>query len=173
MKRIIRNVGLLLGGVLVAMTLFGCDNLKSPPEERLADELCQKIIDALPKDDADALKKILAPEVLETDDLQVGIEYCMQLYNGTLISFESHGSHYQSVLGVGRSEKIVARYDIETDTENYVLYFNHFMLNKDNQDLEGIYSLKLVTAESEKDESNPGLDSDERKVIGIYNPEWD
>ena len=46
-------------------------------------------------------------------------------------------------------------------------------LNKDNQDLEGIYSLKLVTAESEKDESNPGLDSDERKVIGIYNPEWD
>ena len=54
-----------------------------------------------------------------------------------------------------------------------VLYFNHFMLNKDNQDLEGIYSLKLVTAESEKDESNPGLDSDERKVIGIYNPEWD
>lgn len=64
MKRIIRNVGLLLGGVLVAMTLFGCDNLKSPPEERLADELCQKIIDALQKDDADALKKILAPEVL-------------------------------------------------------------------------------------------------------------
>ncbi|MFR8461987.1 MAG: hypothetical protein ACLVEX_12640 [Ruthenibacterium lactatiformans] len=57
MKRIIRNVGLLLGGVLVAMTLFGCDNLKSPPEERLADELCQKIIDALQKDDADALKK--------------------------------------------------------------------------------------------------------------------
>ncbi|MFQ7004186.1 MAG: DUF5104 domain-containing protein [Ruthenibacterium lactatiformans] len=114
----------------------------------------------------------MAPSI-KTDDLQVGIEYCMQLYNGTLISFESHGSHYQSVLGVGRSEKIVARYDIETDTENYVLYFNHFMLNKDNQDLEGIYSLKLVTAESEKDESNPGLDSDERKVIGIYNPEWD
>ena len=47
------------------------------------------------------------------------------------------------------------------------------MLKKDNQDLEGIYSLKLVTAESEKDESNPGIDSDERKVIGIYNPEWD
>jgi len=110
-------------------------------------ETAQSIVAALDARDAEALRSLMSQKTIrEATDLDEGIAYTMELYQGTSIRFEEHGNAYCDHYGTpGRTKSTDACYEIWTEYEHYTLYFELWHFNEADPTKEGVYRIVLKT----------------------------
>lgn len=126
------------------------------------------LIDALISKDIDALKSIMSPASIATEDFEKGFEYSCSFFDEEIVSKEMGGSHNGGYLGVstfgGTYFKLI------TANENeIVVSFECYFTDSENPDNIGICSIVVTTSDSVQ----PNEQSDYvRNRFGIFNPEW-
>ena len=137
-----------------------------------ADEAQEVIVEALANQDAELLKTVLSERALESSDLEAGIEYSFELFEGTVIDIEKKGSQISGYYESGQhSKKISQIYILTTDSGRvYDLYIELWGQQPFDPDRLGVDKMKIYDKEAD--------DSDQVSIYelensGIYNPSWD
>lgn len=174
MKKIIS----LLGGILILISLSGCiDIIKKRPETRKAERVFQEIIVAFDNRDTEALIDMFSPKVQnETEDLDDGISYIFSIYEGKMKEFVTYPNNSSNHWGSdGNTERIEGEFRIITDKQEYMLDFCFYSTNQKDENMLGVFCLKLVTVEefnnaiAEKAYQYSGA----YDRFGVYYPKWD
>jgi hypothetical protein len=184
---------ILVGIVALLFLLSGCSVLRALiiDERKENIQMAERIVSALDAKDEEALKGLLSKKTIEeASDLNEGIAYTMDLYKGSSIKFEDHGSYYSDHYGSpGRSKHNDARFDVWTDEGQYVLYFEFWLMKDDDPDMLGVYRMSIVTIEDD-DEDAKKASAEKQKATesgalfewnygatynrpGIYHPGWE
>jgi hypothetical protein len=170
-----RKIVVLLGVIMLMMSLAGCSLLKGfVNEEYESKKMALKIIEALENKDEDALRNVFSPKALaEADDFDEGLEYIMNVYEGSLVKCERNTSHGSNHFGTpGRTWMVEVSFNVVTDKQTYYLGFRYWIINEQDPNAEGLYTIKLDSRETTSSEGYfKGLGHYDRP--GIYRPGWD
>jgi hypothetical protein len=175
MKRRIVIVGVML--LMMAMGLFGCF-FGSPrvavDSKQEANAMADRIIDALETEDEDALKSVFSQKALvEAEDIDEGIAYIFDLYQGSHVEIERLGNRTSEHFGdPGQTKSISAQCNITTDEGKYVLAFIYKTIDEADPSAVGVRRIVLINYD---EYTNPGVkdyggDADRP---GIYHRGWD
>ncbi len=127
----------------------------------------EQLIDALTNKDIDALKKIMSPAAVATEDFEKGFEYSCSFFDEEIVSSEMGGSNYggkgASITFGGTSFKLTT-----VNQNEIIVSFKCYYTHKESDNV-GIYRIVVGTFDSP--EPNNQIDSI-RKRLGIFNPEW-
>ena len=120
------SIAIAIGMVAASLLLSGC-GFALFDEQQLGDDAAHTIMVAIEEDDMDALFPLLAPCALEADDLQEGFSYAHSVLDGPVVSIERHGTSYgKQVRGFIWSRSILGRYDVATESGDYLLSFEYY-----------------------------------------------
>jgi hypothetical protein len=121
-------------------------------EDNISNKLFQEIVDALNKKDQQALRNLFSPNALkEADDIDGGIEYLMDLYQGTIISKE--GGFDEGSGGNDHGAKtydVASKYDVTTEVDKYVLFFVDRVIDTENPENIGLTTLEIIKGINEE-----------------------
>lgn len=118
-------------------------------EEELTSNMIEKIIEALENKDSKALKNLFSENAkINSNNLEEGVEYLLQLYEGNSVSLENHLGGTSESIEYGKVYKrINSHYVVNTDKETYDFYFIVEYSNFDDNK-NGLFQL-IVTKASE------------------------
>lgn len=127
-----------------------------------------EVIDALINNDIEALKVLMSPSAVDTDDFEKGFEYSCSFFDEEIISrtmggYSNGTSLTLSTFGTTGFELITASQNtISVSIKYYFTYIEH-------PENVGVYALTVTTPDS----AHPNEHSDYyHNRPGIYNPEW-
>ena len=167
------SIAIAIGMVAASLLLSGC-GFALFDEQQLGDDAAHTIMVAIEEDDMDALFPLLAPCALEADDLQEGFSYAHSVLDGPVVSIERHGPSYgKQVRGFIWSRSILGRYDVATESGDYLLSFEYYPQNTIDRSKQGICRIYFDTEEAYT-ESGELLD-ERRQTAEEHNfeePEW-
>ena len=126
-----------------------------------------QVIDALINKDIDALKKIMSPAAVATEDFEKGFEYSCSFFNEEIVSIEMGGINAG---GGGTSTFGGAGFTLTT-VNNNVIYVSVkcYFTDSKNPDNIGVCYIVVTTQNSIR----PNKQSDYiRNRFGIFIPEW-
>ncbi|MEA4968353.1 MAG: DUF5104 domain-containing protein [Bacteroidaceae bacterium] len=109
----------------------------------MADDRCEEIINSLNNKDSEALKNMFSPNALKgASDIDDGIKYLMEFYQGKMISKDgavitSGSKNYAAI-----TSELECNYEVETDSDSYVIYFIDVLTDTGNPDNVGLICLK-------------------------------
>lgn len=136
-------------------------------DEQMAD-IGNQIVDALIAKDIDALKEIMSPFAVDTDDFEKGFEYSCSFFDEEIVSRELHGCTNGTLQGVYRrsSSAIVLT---TVNQKEIVVSFKCYFTHRRESDKIGVDCITVTTPNS----IHPNEHDDYyRNRSGIYNPEW-
>lgn len=127
-----------------------------------------QLIDALINKDIDALKNIMSPAAIVTEDFEKGFEYSCSFFDEKIVSREMGGSHHGGHLGVSTFGGTF--FKLTTVNKNEIfLSFECYFTDSRNPDNIGVCALVVTTKNSiQPDEQSDYI----RNRFGIFNPEW-
>ncbi len=138
-------------------------------DKKIADTRFQKIIEALENKDKESLKKMFSPNALkEANDMDGGIDYIINLYEGKIISKnvarEGSGLNEDDE----RTSELKCKYTVTTDKDKYIVFFIDQLVDAKNPDNVGLYMLQIIKESDEDNEFDWGFI---HKCAGIYRPD--
>ena len=151
---------LILTSLLFSVVTIGCipipnireSMLNASNEDKIADERMKRIITALENKDRKALKAMFSEKAKEDAiDLDDGIEYIINFYQGKMISFDGVYGVDESFNGDNKKITITGIYDIETDKEQYYVYFIEKINTADDSE-NGLYSIQILEKAKENEQ---------------------
>jgi len=178
----VKKAILILEVVFIMFVLSSCTLLRTIVLDEYAesDKVAQLAVTAIEDKDEQALIGLFSKRALDdSDDLEEGMKYSFDLYEGDCLEIERSycivASHYGYP---GNGKWTDTRYKVTTTEGAYWLYFEYVLIDGSHSDAEGIYSLWLyedettqkdVDALSEEHSDKTGLPYH----AGIYHPGWD
>ena len=128
-----KNIKILLVFLLVVLGMTSCvsrrKNYYTPSDERF-----KKIIEALESKDSEGLKAMFSVTALkEAEDIDIGIQYIMDLYKGELKSILSNhpGAQASHSYGTITYEMVSGIYEFKTSEDTYKLIFGDITVDSD------------------------------------------
>jgi len=165
---------LIIEVILLMFTLSACSgHYKILFNERAeADKIAQQVVTAIENKDEQALLELFSEQALsEADDLDEGITYTFDLYQGECLEIEDGflitNIHYEYN---NNMRQVQAQYKITTTKGVYWLYFDYTLIDEANPEAEGIYTIWFYDDKGKEEmNNNEGLSY----RAGIYCPIWD
>jgi hypothetical protein len=167
----------ILGVMLLMLSLASCiptSSISSIKEKEQTDEMAQRIVDALDAKDEEALRAVFSEKALsEADDLDEGIAYIFDQYEGVCIEYKNPGGRISEHFGVpARTLVADPRLEITTDKGKYVLYFELWVIQEADPEALGVYRMRLFDYEDWEEYAGYTYGSDSDRA-GVYHPAWD
>jgi hypothetical protein len=137
---------------MVTMTLMGgCSVYPTDNSGKYEDidAAANQIILALDTQDSESLKAVFSETALtEAEDIDEGVQYVMNFFEGESISVEAHGRVVSEHIGSPKnSQYITTSYYIETGIERYILRIEYWTSANPNARDIGVYRVYFATEE--------------------------
>lgn len=158
----------LLVWLMIALLLTSCspgdsdrDRIKAifkMNDREMANGCFEKVIDAIQKRDAEALKALFSVSAQkEAENLEDSIRELFEYYQGEMVSYKDWASP-NTKTGMNTDnrghywKKLYATYDVETTQEPYRFAMEYIALDTDDENSTGIRSLYVIKL---KEDTNP------------------
>lgn len=143
--------------------------LNNSNEHELADKRMAGIIDAIEQHDGDALKAMFSRKASdEAANIDDEIDYLFSLIQGRIESWERDRISSGESIAYGKTTKhIEVWYDITTDIGLYKIFFLDYTFDTINPDNAGLFALRAIKAESEKEQFTFAEDM---AIAGVWQP---
>ena len=147
----------------------------TPSEEKEVESMMQQIVAALDARDKGALRDLFSEKTLsEADDMDAGLDYIMDTYQGMSQTYEANGNDIQDHYGSpGRTKHIIADGEIETTVTTYTIFFEDHMIDEADSEAVGLTFIKLIEEDLRENENERRYSVSYGGRVGIYNPGWD
>lgn len=171
-------ITLLLIGCVLIFSLLGC-NSKSAEEYRakvirededMGEKMMQSIVDALEKQDEEALKELFSPYALEhAENLDEKIEKLLEFYQGS--DGKREGELYSAEGGKNYGIWILdSGYTLENDGQEYQVRVITIPKYDEEPDKVGLYLIEVMTEEA-KPEGFKWRNEDDEPGIYVLEPQ--
>jgi hypothetical protein len=162
---------------LLMLSLTGCffGLINFPVNEQQAtDKMANQIIKALDEKDVEALRGVFSGQALsEADDLNEGMAYIFDLYEGSSTEIKNPGNGYFDHYGnPGRTKKVSGHYRIITDKASYDLFIYAWLINEQDLNSVGVYRIALIDCDEYQNRTDNDYGVKENRK-GIYHRGWD
>lgn len=142
--------------MMLAFGLTSCSFLERSglfrDNEAIGEEYCEKIIDAIENKDADKLKSMFSTNALtEAENIDGGIEYVMDFYQGEFISKEGNVHTSETINHGEKTIRLNGIYRVTTEEHEYFVFFVYQYMDTENPDNVGLFMLQIMK-QSEKEE---------------------
>jgi len=138
-------------------------------DKPVMDMRMQQMLETLENNDKYALKAMFSKKAIdEADDIDGGIDYLFDFFQGNVESCKSGGFGFES--GYRNGGKIVlskSRYTVTTDDDTYLFFILDYTEYETNPDNKGFYTLHVI---KKADETWFEYDWDNLEIAGIYRP---
>lgn len=159
--------------VLSTLCLFlcGCSVLSSSKyvvdDTVYSEKILEKIVYALENNEPEKIKELFSENALkEVENIEEDIQYLMDYYKGEMQSYCGLGSDgSSSVEGGERLRTLFCGFEITTDVDVYNICFYSCLVDTEEPDNEGIYTLEMIRDDEKENESY-----NEFGGPGIFNP---
>ena len=152
-----------LGVIIVSLFFLGCEF--DGDTQSQVDATGNTIIEALQTDNADLLKSVLSTNALATEDLNNGVQYCFNLFEGTAVEITKLGcpehDRFNSGIHIKQTD---CSFIVKTDAKK--TYYLFFILQTKNDQDRGSVCVNYI--ELQNNEEYISIDSP--RQYGIYNP---
>lgn len=134
-----------LGGSRIAMLNKDKDNEK-------ADTRLELVLDAIKSNDKESLKSMFSKQALnEAKDFDGSIDYLFEFFQGKDISWERNGlSVYETINYGHKTMQLYSTYYVNTDIQEYIFDLIECIVDSDNLENIGLYTLRVIKAEDEE-----------------------
>ena len=143
MKKVLL-IPLFISAIILLSSCIRYDNSGS-----LADDHFEQLLDAIGKNDADAVNKLFSEKAkAEAEGHEANIEVLFEFVQGNVISWNRlwrHGSK-TSTYGI-QSNLVRTMYEVKTDVDEYMLYIYDYVRDDTDPTNQGIYYLRVFKAE--------------------------
>jgi len=171
--------------ILTTLLLISCSTggsranmLKVDTDEQKADDLLEDVIDAIERQDKEALIEIFSKQAInDTTDSASSAENLFDFFQGDVESWEksSGPTVYESTNNGSNIKEVSSYYFVNTDKQKYFFLLRDYPADAENPDNVGLYMLLVVKAEDREkiyDGSQKILYDGEQKLshAGIYLP---
>jgi hypothetical protein len=168
-----RKIYLVLLIITFSFILSACNVLQSGRyirnDRKTANEMLFKIVELIEKKDKEGLKKLFSKQTLETaNDIDGGIDYVMNFYEGNMISSDDNPcivTSEKSDFGK-KTIQLDCSYKIVTDKSTYWVFFLYITKDTSHPNNVGLYRLGVLT----EDDRNNVLNTEYHSTIGVYRP---
>lgn len=125
------------------------DNDKTVAETRL-----NQILDAVQSQNSNNLKQIFSKSVIDNvPDLDEKIVALFDFFQGELVSYDGAGPGVFEEKDVGYHKKeMQSSYNVETSEQKYRIAIDEYIIDSENPDNVGVYSLSIAKAEDTNQE---------------------
>lgn len=143
--------------------------LNNSRDDEQADYLMELILDALKNKDKNTLREMFSKQsLLETDDINNGIEYLFDFFKGEVVSWERDGQIVSEKNDYGDKVKEVKTwYNIDTEKQRYRVFLLDYITYTGKPENVGLYALRVIKAEDEETQFTFWQDM---KIPGIFQP---
>ena len=156
---------LILLGIIIMSLFFGSCAFNKGDTRSQVDTAGNTIIEALKTEDAELLKSVLSANALATEDVNDGIQYCFQLFEGTPVEITKLGCPEHDRFNAGiHIKQIDCSFIVKTDAKK--TYYLFFILQTKNDQDKGSVGVNYI--ELQNNEEYISIDSP--RQYGIYNP---
>jgi len=117
-----------------------------------ADFRLEQILEAIANEDRNAIKAMFSENALyEANDIESGIDYLFSLIEGNIESWDRIGGSVDESNDHGKKTvKSKYRYNVYTDTEQYLFSILEFTIDTNHPENIGVYSLKVINVNNEE-----------------------
>ena len=153
------------------LSLSSCSsyNVATRDDKKIAETRLEEIIEALEKEDEEALKDMFSSNALkQANEIDSGIEYVMNFYEGKVISIEGSLESSDSKNNGEVKSELKGFYIVTTDKDEYIVFFIDQLVNTQNPDNVGLYMLQIIKLEDRDKYFDWG---NETICAGIYRPD--
>ena len=149
-------------------------NASIPSDRQEMENTAQQIIAALDARDKEALRSLFSKKALsEADDMDEGLAYIMEAYQGTSQTYGYTGRVVDDHFGPpGRTKLIFGHYNVETDYDTYELFFEYQMIDEANPEAVGLAYVRIFDSDM-WDKHKGDVSSSVYGKLGIYTPDWE
>lgn len=160
--------------IVFMLSLSACSNsfrteLFTRDDHKIVNTRFQQIINALDNKESEKLKNLFSSNALkEAGDIDKEIEYLMKFYKGKMISKDGAITGSDSNNYGKKTSELVCNYEIETDMDNYVIYYIDVLVDTEHPNNVGLYMLEIKKLENKNDKKLEW--GGEVRQPGIYIP---
>ena len=153
-------------GIIICFVFLGCAFNGSNTRSQIA-AVGNTIVEALETGNADLLQSVLSKNALATEDLNDGVQYCFDLFEGTSVEVIKLGCPEQDSFNAGiHIKQIDCSFIVKTDAEK--TYYLFFILQTQNEQDNGCVGVNYI----ELQDNEEYLNIESYRRCGIYNPLW-
>ena len=133
--------------LLITYGFAGC-SYSSVNDDKLADDIAQKIVKAIENKDTEALKALYSDFALdEIENFNESASTAEMLFHGKVIDFKGKTNQGSRRFGKGGYIFFCAKYDIETDEDSYIIEFWYCAMHREQPEKVGIQCIIIANKE--------------------------
>ena len=165
-------LSVISSALTLVILLTGCSSLPiirdGGNDMKIAEETFNSIINALDNKDSEALKAMFSEKAKEEAiDLDEGIEYIINFYQGKMISTDGAMNSEENFNSGKKKLTMRGHYTVKTDIDTYIIFYVE-KRNTADTDEEGLYMLQVIK-ESKEYEQFSGK-GDLTYGAGVFHP---
>ena len=121
-------------------------------DDKVADAQLEQVLEAIKNEDKDALESMFSKQALgEADDFDGSMEYLFSFFQGEVVSWERNAFNVSKTTDYGkRTKRNYVWYIVNTDQQEYYMYFVQWTVDIEHPENVGIYALRVVKAEDDE-----------------------
>ena len=169
----IKRLLVLIFSFSLSIGLLACSSYRSElffrDDHEIADVRFEEIIKALDNKDKKSIKNMFSTNSLkEANDIDSGINYLLEFYNGEVISKEAAYTGKNSTNSNGeKTSELDCMYLVKTDVDEYLVFFIYKIEDTKDPDNIGLYMLQIIKQANRENEFDWG---NKIRCAGIYIP---
>lgn len=137
-------------------------------DKEIADMRFENIRKAIENNDKESLKNMFSPNVLkEANDIDDGIEYLMEFYQGEIKSIESSRQGSDSKENGDKKSELKCLYRVTTDEDEYIIFFIDELIDTKVPENVGLYMLQMIKLKDRDEQFDWG---NKIRCAGVYQP---
>ena len=144
--------------LMLSLTLTACSSWDyfyyGFNEDKIADEVMQKFINALENENEEALKSLFSQNaIMEAKDFDTNAQKAKALFQGKVTSVEGGMWNGTRQMGVEVFIYFSTKYNIKTKEANYIIDFWNCYMHENHPEMSGVHCI-IIANEADK-EANP------------------
>ena len=147
MKKLIKSVIIFFISINL---ITGCGRSFWDSDQKVSDNIVEKIIDGINNKDADTIKELFSEYAIDnSESIDEDIQYLFELIDGNVVSYEesSPAGSFESSDKDYKIKLISSYYYVSTATEKYYFLIDNYSKNTFESEKQGVKCLIVVKAE--------------------------
>ena len=151
---------LFLTCLIISVFLSSCSlgegfKIMYSSDDKLAKDQFSKVIESIENKDAEELKALFSKVALtEATDIDDQIDKLFSCINTEVVSWKKGPLHASENISYGKQKylKIDVKFELECESDKYMIFMRYFPRDVDNPDNEGIYTFRIIKSENKEKE---------------------